>query len=234
MFSNKFKSDFSSLFNNMNNMNQQTVPVGYPCSFDSDCASPSICQFNVCTINIGNNDVNYTNICKDKSIKDCAKEMQKERENTPVPIYIPDIPISSFISNTGNTGNNGNINIPTINMNTPSLCKYDNECNKTDICISGVCVNKSNFPLIAKQRKPDSIILQREDKENIYTRNKIGVIQEQKVNDYDVKKYIQYPNNTKLDNKLTPYDYMLLLEPKNVNKQSILNGLHDDYFYFNN
>ena len=232
MFSNKkFKSDYISLFNNIDT-SKQTLPSGYPCTFDSDCTSPSVCQFNVCTINIGGNEINnLSNICRGKSIKDCAKEMQKERESTEVPIYVPNFPTPPIISN---TGNNGNINVPAVNINSPSLCKYDKECNKTEVCISGVCVNKSNFPLIARQRKLKSVPLQTE-KQNIYATNQIRIIQEQKINDFNIKKYFQH-KNTPLDGKLSPYEYMFLLETNEnqQNNKNILNGTHDDYFYFNN
>ena len=227
----KLKSDYASLFNNINT-NQQTLPNGYPCSFDSDCTSPAVCQFNVCTINIGGNEINdLSNICRGISIKECAKEMQKERERTEVPIYVPNFPTPSVNTNTGNNGTIGNI--PSIN--TPSVCKYDRDCNKSEVCISGVCVEKSNFPLIARQRKlKSSFPLQsNEIKQNIYTINQIGNIQKQNLTDLDIKKYFQH-KNTPLDGKLSPYEYMFLLEQNETQNKSILSGLHDDYFYLNN
>ena len=152
MFYNKrLKSDYVSLFNNKT---EQTVPSGYACTFDTDCTSPAVCQFSVCTVNIGGNETNdLANICRGMSIKDCAKEMQKEREKTDVPIYIPNYP-KSVPSNTGGTG--GNSNVSSIDINKPSLCKYDKDCKRSDVCISGICVDKSNFPLIARQRRLNS------------------------------------------------------------------------------
>jgi len=225
MFNNKknLKSDYVSLFNNKTN--QQPVPSGYPCTFDSDCASPAVCQFSVCTINIGGNETNdLANICKGKSIKDCAKEMQKEREKTEVPIYIPNYPSSSPVSSTGGTGSNGSSNVPSVNIKT-SLCKYDKDCGRNEVCITGVCVDKSNFPLIARQKRLKSSMLSDSsnnnemNKQNLYTINQsIGTHQ------------------MKTNGSLNTHDYMFLLESgyPSENNNSILNGLHDDYFYFNN
>ena len=215
----KLKSDYVSFFNETNLPNQQ-LPNGYPCTFDSDCKSPSVCQFNVCTINIGGNEINdLSNICKGMTIKDCAKEMQKERESTEIPIYVPNYP-SVSINSESTGGNNGIENSVNINK-----CQYDKECAKNEICISGVCVDKSNFPLIAKQKKLKSSNFQNEiNNQNIYTINNLS-------KDFDTKKFFQH-KNTPLDGKLSPYEYMFLSE-KNVKEvpKSILE-LHDDYFYF--
>lgn len=226
MFNKKnLKSDYLSLFNKTN---VQQVPSGFPCTFDSDCVSPSVCQFNVCTINIGGNEIkDLSNICKGKTIKDCAKEMQKEREQTDVPIYIPNYPSSSSISKEF-TGGNGDSNIQSININ--SKCEYDRECNKNEVCITGVCVDKSNFPLIAKQKKLKSSInnINEINKQNLYTFEQSSV-RPVISNDFNIKKYFEH-KKTPLDGNLSPYEYMFFLEQK----QSLLDELHDDYFYFNN
>jgi hypothetical protein len=173
MFNRKLKSDYVSFFNKTD---QQTLPNGYPCTFDSECTSPAVCQFNICTINIGGNNVDdLANVCKGKPIKDCAKEMQKERERTEVPIYIPSFPSTTNISSTGGTGGNSGSNVSTVNINTPNKCKYDKDCLRNEICLSNICMDKSNFPLIARQKR--------------------------------------------------------LLSINNVNN---MEGLHDDYYYFNN
>lgn len=208
MFSNKrLKSDYVSMFNNKSN---PQLPNGYPCTFDNDCQSPSVCQFNVCTVNIGGNDMNdLANICRGMSIKDCAKEMQKERERTEVPIFVPNIPI---VSPTGTTGNNGSIqNVPSVN-----LCKLDRDCSKTQVCISGVCLDKSNFPLIARQKR-----LQQSSQRNI------------KDNEQVLQQFFQH-KKTPLDGTLKPYEYMFMLEPSLENKEETNKNvkLFDDYFYF--
>lgn len=218
-YNKKLKSDYVSIFNNDI---QQTLPSGYPCTFNSDCKKPGVCQFNVCTVNIGGNEISdLANICRGMSIRDCAKEMQKEREKTEVPIYIPNFPNISP-NNTGSTGGNGGTNIK--NINTYSKCNYDKDCNKNEVCITGTCINKSNFPLIARQQRlkatTDEI-----NKQNIYTLNNTE-------NDFNIKKFFQH-KKTPLDGSLNAYEYMFLLE-KNLNNDSIVDGLHDDYFYFKN
>ena len=229
-YNKKLKSDYLSFFNKTD---QQTLPSGYPCTFDTDCTSPSVCQFNVCTVNIGGNETNdLSNMCRGKSIKDCAKEMQKERERTEVPIYVPNYPTT--ISATGGTGTNGNVSTIT----TPSLCKYDKDCNRSEICISGICVDKSNFPLIARQRRLKSSIdsLNNDiNKQNLYTLNQSVIKPQIKTNDFNIKTYFEH-KKTPLDGTLSPYEYMFLLESgyPSGKKESMLNGLHDDYFYFNN
>jgi hypothetical protein len=207
MFSNKrLKSDYVSMFNNKSN---PQLPNGYPCTFDNDCQSPAVCQFNVCTVNIGGNDMNdLANICRGMSIKDCAKEMQKERERTEVPIFVPNIPI---VSPSG-TGNNGSIqNVPSVN-----LCKLDRDCSKTQVCISGVCLDKSNFPLIARQKR-----LQQSNQQNI------------KNNEQTLQQFFQH-KKTPLDGTLKPFEYMFMLEPSLENKEETNKNvkLFDDYFYF--
>lgn len=245
MFNNRInlKSDYSSLFDNKITQGgfgtnvptyvavPQQVPSGYPCTFNSDCVSPAVCQFNVCTINIAGNEMdNLSNICKGKSITECAKEMQKEREKTEVPIYIPNYPSSSTISS---TGGNGDSNAQSVNINT-FKCNYDKDCRKNEVCITGICVDKSNFPLIARQKRlrSSSMLDDNSDlnKQNLYTINQSFMSSKMKTNEFDVKKYFEH-KKTPLDGNLSPYEYMFLLEKNN---QSILNGLHDDYFYFNN
>jgi hypothetical protein len=206
MFSNKrLKSDYVSMFNNKNN---PQLPNGYPCTFNNDCQSPAVCQFNVCTVNIGGNDMNdLANICRGMSIKDCAKEMQKERERTEVPIFVPNIPV---ISSSG-TGNNQSIqNVPSVN-----LCKLDKDCSRTQVCISGVCLDKSNFPLIARQKR-----LQQSNQQNI------------KNNEKTLQQFFQH-KKTPLDGTLKPFEYMFMLEPSLENKEETNKNvkLFDDYFY---
>ena len=192
-YNRKLKSDYLSFFNKTD---QQTLPNGYPCTFDNECTSPAVCQFNVCTVNIGGNEINdLANVCRGLSVKDCAKEMQKERERTEVPIYVPNYPTPT-ISGTGGTGTNNGSNVSVINV--PSLCKYDKDCKRSEVCISEICVDKSNFPLIARQRRLKSSIDNEIKKQNLYTLN-------QSLGQTEMKK-----------------------------NESILNGSHDDYFYFNN
>jgi len=206
MFSNKrLKSDYVSMFNNKNN---PQLPNGYPCTFNNDCQSPAVCQFNVCTVNIGGNDMNdLANICRGMSIKDCAKEMQKERERTEIPIFVPNIPV---ISPSG-TGNDQSIqNVPSVN-----LCKLDKDCSRTQVCISGVCLDKSNFPLIARQKR-----LQQSNQQNI------------KNNEKTLQQFFQH-KKTPLDGTLKPFEYMFMLEPSLENKEETNKNvkLFDDYFY---
>jgi hypothetical protein len=225
MFSNKrLKSDYVSMFNNKNN---PQLPNGYPCTFDNDCQSPAVCQFNVCTVNIGGNDTNdLSNICRGMSIKDCAKEMQKERERTEVPIFVPNIPI---VSPTGTTGNNGSIqNIPSVN-----LCKLDRDCSKTQVCISGVCLDKSNFPLIARQKR-----LQQSNQQSFGANvpQSFGTFVPQqniKNNEQTLQQFFQH-KKTPLDGTLKPFEYMFMLEPSLENKEETNKNvkLFDDYFYF--
>ena len=236
-YNKKLKSDYISFFNKTD---KQTLPSGYPCTFDTDCTSPAVCQFNVCTINIGGNETSdLANICRGLSVKDCAKEMQKERERTEVPIYVPNYPTPTTISGTGGTGTSGGSNIP---INTPTLCKYDKECTRSEICISGICVDKSNFPLIARQRRLKSSISPSNipsvdnemNKQNLYTLNQSIGKSQIKNNDFNVNKFFEH-KKTPLDGTLSPYEYMFLLESGYPSeKESMINGLHDDYFYFNN
>ena len=226
-YNKKLKSDYVSFFNKTD---QQTLPNGYPCTFDNDCTSPAVCQFNVCTVNIGGNEISdLANVCRGLSVKDCAKEMQKERERTEVPIYIPNYPTPTTISGTG-TNDGSNISV----INTPSLCKYDKECTRSEVCISGICVDKSNFPLIARQKRLKSSIDNETNKQNLYTLNQSIGKSQMKNNDFDVNKFFEH-KKTPLDGTLSPYEYMFLLESGYPSeKESMLNGLHDDYFYFNN
>ena len=78
-----FKSDYVSV-NNSQSLQQTGTPLpnGYPCTYDSDCASPSVCQYNVCTSNYTVNEgPSVYDICKGLTPVDCAKQMQKQREN---------------------------------------------------------------------------------------------------------------------------------------------------------
>jgi hypothetical protein len=218
MFSNKrFKSDYVSMVNNKNN---PQLPNGYPCTFNNDCQSPAVCQFNVCTVNIGGNDMNdLANICRGMSIKECAKEMQKERERTEVPIFIPNLPVI-LPSGTGGTGNNQSIqNVPSVN-----LCKLDKDCSRTQVCISGVCLDKSNFPLIARQKR-----LQQSNQQNFDT---FVPQQNIKNNEQVLQQFFQH-KKTPLDGTLKPFEYMFMLEPSLENKEETNKNvkLFDDYFY---
>jgi hypothetical protein len=145
MFSKKLKSDYISLFNKQNNI--QPLPVGYPCTFNTDCQTPSVCQFNVCTTNIIQEQPDIlADVCKGKSILDCAKQMQKDRETTEIPIFNP------------NQSSGSGTNAP--------FCKIDKDCNNQQgfgtnvpqqVCISGVCLDKKNFPLIARQKHMNNL-----------------------------------------------------------------------------
>ena len=182
----KFLSDYLLISeNNINKNTNEPFPSGYPCSFDTDCQSPGVCQFNVCTINIGGNEMSdLANICRGMSIKDCAKEMQKEREGTEIPIFTPDI-------------------------TSATACKRDKDCLRSEVCISGACLNKSNFPLIARQKR---LTFSKKD---------------------DLKTFFEH-KKTPLDGSLKPYEYMFLLEssnyPKNVENNNQVK-MYDDYFY---
>jgi len=226
-YNKKLKSDYVSFFKKTD---QQTLPNGYPCTFDNDCTSPAVCQFNVCTVNIGGNEISdLANVCRGLSIKDCAKEMQKERERTKVPIYVPNYPTPTTISG---TGTNGDSNVSVIN--TPSLCKYDKDCKRSEVCISGICVDKSNFPLIARQRRLKSSIDNEINKQNLYTLNQSLGQSQTKTNEFNIKTFFDH-KKTPLDGSLSPYEYMFLLDSgyPSGKKESMLNELHDDYFYFN-
>jgi hypothetical protein len=199
----KLKSDYSTLDNNKKNQNQ-SLPNGYPCTFNTDCQSPSVCQFNVCTINIGGNETEtLSNICKGMSVKDCAKEMQKEREKTEVQIYVPP----------SSTGDNGG------NTPKPNSCKYDNECSNKEICFNNVCVNKSNYPLIARQKRLKS--------SNLHN------VPDNKITNFDENLF--YKNKkTPLDRNLNPYEMMFLANNNNnnINNTENYNKLYDDYKIF--
>lgn len=191
-----FKSgDYSTLFDNQFSNGS---PNGYPCSFDSDCNSPGVCQFNVCTVNYGGNDTqSLIDRCRGISVKECAKEMQKQRENEEVSIFIPNLPIDS--SSTG------------TNRQIYNVCNLDSQCSNNEFCMSNICVNKSNFPLIARQKRLKKYT-------NIF--NQIDNIQSKK---------------TPLDGILNSYEIMFLREHQlgqlnDVNKKEYKQ--HDDYFYF--
>lgn len=198
----RFKSDYVSIYNQDQN-NNQALPSGYPCSFDADCSSPGVCQFNVCTVNIEQTTDELADICHGLPIKDCAKAMQKEREQTNIPIYAP-VSTSS------------------------SKCKYDKDCGRSQVCISNVCLDKSNFPLIARQmrmKSPRNNIFFKQSNQNTQIQNKS--------NDFDIKKFFEH-KNTPLDGTLSPYEYMFLLENNKNMDNIILQSVHDDYFYFKN
>jgi hypothetical protein len=207
-FNRRFNSDYISMVNNKTN---SQLPNGYPCTFDNDCQSPAVCQFNVCSIYNSVNTNDLANMCRGMSIKDCAKEMQKEREKTEVPIFVPNIPVISQTSGTGGTGNSQSIE----NVQSVKLCKLDRECSKTQVCISGICLDKSNFPLIARQKR-----LQQSNKQN------------KNENEQVLKQFFQH-KNTPLDGTLKPFEYMFMLEPSLENKEETNKNvkLFDDYFY---
>jgi hypothetical protein len=129
----KFNSDYVSINNSQ--ISSIPLPNGYPCSYDSDCISPSVCQFNVCTSNYTLNEgKSVYELCKGISPVECAKQMQKQRENEEISVFIP----------SENTGNN---DIPY------KTCKLDSDCQSSEFCISNVCLDKKNFPLIARHKK---------------------------------------------------------------------------------
>lgn len=171
----QLKSDYTPLFNNLNN---KSLPSGYPCTFDSDCQSPAVCQFSVCTVNIGGNNTNdLANICKGLSIKDCAKAMIKERDATDntTPITIPNYPVTPIYPS-GTGGNGGNTLIDNIQPSLSFLpstipvqanvCRYDSECPHNQVCIGRMCLDKSNFPLIARMPKINNNMNQTRDNMN--------------------------------------------------------------------
>jgi hypothetical protein len=204
MFSKKLKSDYISLFNTQNNIQQ--LPVGYPCTFNTDCQTPSVCQFNVCTTNIIQEQPdNFANVCKGMSILDCAKQMQKDRENTEIPIFNP-----------GQSSGSG--------TNAP-FCKIDKECNKQQVCISGVCLDKKNFPLIARQKHINNLksSIQQTQINNSYSKN------------FNENAFFQH-KKTPLDGTLSSYEKMFILEQsseiKRDNKgQKLKSNVFDDYVY---
>ena len=208
MFSTKkLKSDFVSLFNNKTQ--NEPLPNGYPCSFDSDCQSPGVCQFNVCTVNIGGNETSdLANICHGLSITDCAKEMQKEREGTSVPIFVPNIPMKT-ITITGGTGGTG---VSYVQVPDVRNCKFDADCSRNEFCMNKMCIDKSNFPLIARQKRLKSM--------------------QNTVPNFDPNTFFEH-KKTPLDGTLKPYEYMFLLEPSLEQKKETTENvkLYDDYFY---
>jgi len=191
----KFKSDYLSLFND-----ETPLPNGYPCTFNTDCKFPSVCQYNVCTTNIGGNDISYlSDICKGMSITECSKQMQKERESTEIPIYIPEQPITYINSNcTGGTG--CNIQLKPVKLGPQ--CNLDNECKNNEICISGVCVDKSKFPLIARQKrlkKYNSSHYQNDKlQKNVLTDYEYNYLLEEELKKENNKKYDDYEYITQL------------------------------------
>lgn len=134
-----FKSDYVSVNSSQNS--SIPLPNGYPCTYDSDCTSPYVCQFNVCTSNYTINEgPSVYDICKGLTPVDCAKQMQKQRENEEVSVFIP-------IGAGGASGNSGNNGI------VYKTCKLDSDCLNSEFCISNVCLDKKNFPLIARHKK---------------------------------------------------------------------------------
>ena len=206
MFSKKLKSDYISLFNQQNNV--QPLPVGYPCTFNTDCQTPSVCQFNVCTTNITQEQPdNLANVCKGMSILDCAKQMQKDRETTEIPIFNP------------NQSSGSGTNAP--------FCKIDKECNNQQVCISGVCLDKKNFPLIARQKRISNLksSMQQTQQQDDNSQNKI----------FNENTFFQH-KKTPLDGTLSSYEKMFIveqsLETQTNNGQKLKNSNQfDDYVY---
>ena len=135
-----FKSDYVSVNNPQNIQPTGTpLPNGYPCTYDSECVSPSVCQYNVCTSNYTLNEgPSVYDICKGLTPVDCAKQMQKQRENEEISVFVPPSGAS------GSSGGNGIVY---------KTCKLDSECSNSEFCISNVCLDKKNFPLIARHKK---------------------------------------------------------------------------------
>ena len=136
----KLKSDYVS--NSQSVSGNTQLPNGYPCTYDNECTSPSVCQFNVCTSNYTVNEgPSLYEICKGMTPIECAKQMQKQRENEEVSVFVP--------TNITGSGSNG------IAYKT---CKLDSDCLNSEFCISNVCLDKKNFPLIARHKKMNSKI----------------------------------------------------------------------------
>lgn len=131
-----FKSDYISVNNQQSTTNP--LPNGYPCTYDNDCISPAVCQYNVCTTNYTINEgPSVYDICKGLTPVDCAKQMQNQRENEEISVFVP----------TGASGSSGNSGI------VYKTCNLDSECSNSEFCISNVCLDKKNFPLIARHKK---------------------------------------------------------------------------------
>ena len=142
----KLKSDYVSISQSVSGNKQ--LPNGYPCTYDNECASPAVCQFNVCTSNYTVNEgPSLYELCKGMTPVECAKQMQKQRENEEVSVFLP--------INTGSGGNGI----------AYTKCKLDSDCSDSEFCISNVCLEKKNFPLIAKNRKMSLSIVKKEEKE---------------------------------------------------------------------
>lgn len=147
----KLKSDYVSSSQSVSGNKQ--LPNGYPCTYDSECTSPAVCQFNVCTSNYTVNEgPSLYEICKGMTPVECAKQMQKQRENEEVSVFVP----MNINTGTGGSGGNG------IVYNT---CKLDSDCSNNEFCISNVCLDKKNFPLIARHKKMSQNIIKKEEKE---------------------------------------------------------------------
>ena len=145
----KLKSDYVSISSSISENKQ--FPSGYPCTYDSECISPAVCQFNVCTSNYTVNEgPSLYEICKGMTPVECAKQMQKQRENEEVSVFLP------INTETGGSGGNG------ISY---TKCKLDSDCSDSEFCISNVCLEKKNFPLIAKHKKMSLNIVKKEEKE---------------------------------------------------------------------
>ena len=134
-----FKSDYESINNSQ--ISSNPLPNGFPCNYDSECASPSVCQYNVCTLNYTINEgPSVYEICRGMTPVECAKQMQKQRENEEISVFVPIIKTQA----SGASGNSG------IMYKT---CNLDSDCLNSEFCISNVCLDKKNFPLIARHKK---------------------------------------------------------------------------------
>jgi hypothetical protein len=143
----KLKSDYVSVSQSASGNKQ--LPNGYPCTYDNECTSPAVCQFNVCTSNYTVNEgPSLYESCKGMTPVECAKQMQKQRENEEVSVFVP---ITDTVS--GGSG---------ISYKT---CKLDSDCSNSEFCMSNVCLDKKNFPLIARHKKMSRNLVKKEEKE---------------------------------------------------------------------
>ena len=144
----KLKSDYVSVSQSVSENKQ--LPNGYPCTYDKECTSPAVCQFNVCTSNYTVNEgPSLYELCKGMTPVECAKQMQKQRENEEVSVFVP------IIKDTGSGGSG-------ISYKT---CKLDSDCSNSEFCMSNVCLDKKNFPLIARHKKMYRNLVKKEEKE---------------------------------------------------------------------
>jgi len=151
----KTHSNFKSDYVSVNNSQPAAIPLpnGYPCTYDTDCTSPSVCQFNVCTSNYTVNEgPSVYDICKGLTPVECAKQMQKQRENEEISVFIP-------VMASGSSGNSGVVY---------KTCKLDADCSNSEFCISNVCLDKKNFPLIARHKKMSNKVQNEKEHDDYY------------------------------------------------------------------